>query len=819
LNRGVKKEVEDVFQLVKNQLKNAMLILVFLCGWQLAIQAQTKTMNQQEANKSEVKTVATFKDTASIVGAQTNPGDSLLEQPNRYYTIRNVCKGYRHQYFLYSLGYDTVLLKKEMPLIIAASKNPQLKIKGNILYDLNYRSNVDTPYAQTNVYQHTIQTYLDITWKDNYPFRMYITNRFGNSPLFRNFSDINFAFDPNEFSNKIKRQLLGKLMQAVKLDSLNALKKSLEQKLQEYNALQNWVKNPAQLQRIIEERERLLAKKPDMPLNADQLTGMDNKEKLSNIFKQPNNKFNKQLLVDSLENLPQKDSLNNKLEKFETVYSQKKNKLDSLLSELKKLDSLYQAAKLLQKSGIDQLKKEIEETTTIDGLKDKLQKLHIADSALPKNYKTLFALKSFGIGRSIVDYSELSAKNISVSGLQVEYNPKNYFAFAAGVVDYRFRDYIIRNPQQQKQYLALVRFGKGEKEGNHVFFTYYTGRRQLYNASTNLQANTIPNYNLMGITVEARYNINANNYLIAEIAKSSLPYYSLDSTKGRGLFENVIKMNDRTNEAYAAKLVSFIPLTQTNITASYKHMGANFQSFSLFTTGSAQSAWSVRVDQPFFKRRLTVMASVRENDFVNTFTNAAYQSNTILKSIQATLRIKKLPVVSIGYFPSSQLTKLSNNQFTENLFYTLVGSASHFYKIKKIQANSMLVYTQFYNRSSDSGFVYFNTRNLLFSQSFFMGNTSLQSNFSMAANTYYRLYVLEQNFNTSINKWLSLGAGLKYNQQTVFNKVQWGYSGNAKIKIPVFGDVQLMMDKGFLPGANRQLVENKMGRLTYFKTF
>jgi len=583
--------------------------------------------------------------------------------------------------------------------------------------------------------------------------------------------------------------------------------------------LQNWVKNPAQLQKLVEEKERQLIKAPASLPDSSMKGILDGKGKFTRLLQQRNYKFNARKLTDSLANDPRKDSLKNRLEDLEKIYQERKKKLDSVVLQLKKLDSQYQVVKMLQHADANQLKKEIEETNTVSSLKDKLQKLHVADSVLPKGYKTLFAVKSFSIGRSIADYSELSAKNISITGIQAEYNPRYYYAFAAGTVDYRFRDYIISRPGQQKQWLALVRAGKGEKEGNHIIFTYYTGRRQLYNTATSLQANTIPNYNLMGLTVETRYNINRTTYLSAEIAKSSLPYYSLDSTKGHNLIGNILKMNERSNEAWSASLSSYIPYTKTTVNATYRHTGANFQSFSLFTTGSAQSAWSVRLDQPFFKRRLSVVAAVRENDFVNTFTGTPYQSNAIIKSIQATLRVKKLPVISLGYFPSSQLTKLGDGRFSENLFYTLTGSASHFYKYHHVQFNSTLVYTQFYNKSSDSGFVYFNTRNVLFSQAAFIGKLDLQFNFSAAANSNYHLYVLEQHTNYRIKAWLALGAGIKYNRQTVFNSEQWGYAGNAKIKIPMFGDLQLMFDKGFLPGANRQLVENKMGRLTYFKTF
>jgi hypothetical protein len=799
--------------------KHLTLSLILLFGLALGTNAQKRTMKRPFRYEMHSKITKPGKWNQDYIH-----GVLVDSIPENYYfacIFHNSCKGISIQYFRYPLSFDTGLvltaLVNRQRLVIA--KKPQLTIKGNILYDVNYRSNIDTPYAEKNVYQHTIQTYLDLTWKDNYPFRVYFTHRFSNSPLFRNYSDLNFQFNPNEFSNKVKAQLLALLMKSVKLDTLDALKKMLDQKTREFTTLQNWVNDPGQLQKLVASRERQLMKYPDSLPQIPDKNIPDNKANMQGLLPNPRFKTLENKYTDSIKNKLTTDSLNRKTEKFDSIYLKKKNRMDSLLTELKKLDSSYQHLMQLQHYNLTLLKREIEETNTVAGIKDKLEKMHTSDTLLPKGYKTLFALKSLGLGRSIADYSELSAKNISINGLQAEYNPRLYYAFAAGIVDYRFRDYIVYNAQQQKQYLALVRVGKGVKDGNHLIFTYYTGKRQLYNASANAQANAIPNYNLMGFTIESRFNINRNNYFTAEIAKSSLPYYSLDSTKGRNLAGNLTKLNDRTNEAYALKLVSFIPRTQTSISGSFRRTGSNFQSFSLFTTGAAQTAWSVKLEQPFFKRKLTVVASLRENDFVNSFTNTAFQSNMLVKTIQATMRIKKWPVVSVGYFPSSQLTKLSNNSFAENLFYTLVGSANHYYRIKNTQLNTTLVYTQFYNKSSDSGFVYFNTRNVLLSQTVFAGKSNLQLNLSAAANTNYRLYVLEPHIEYSINKWLGLGAGIKYNYQTSYNITQWGYAGNARLAIPKFGNIQLTMDNGFLPGINRQLVENKLGRLTYFKSF
>ncbi len=733
--------------------------------------------------------------------------------PLLIFVNRQVCKGYGNRY---------LVMEKEQPLQkqpgqALPPKNGFLQVHGNVLYDVNYRSDIDTPYAEKNVYQHTLQAYLDITLKDHYPFRVYFTTRFGNSSLFRSFSDLNLQFDANGFRNRVRAQVQNLLLPAIGADSLAAVMRRLENEKRKYAALQNWLDNPAQAQRLVEERERQWKKMNGMLPNADSL----------HMLALPGKPGGSKSGQYSFTGVPAswKDSLGKKATADSTVstfsdqYEKSKKQLDTIKTRIEKLEKAYEQVKGIQQANSDQLKNEINQSTSGADLKEKLKAQHISDSSLPKGYQTLLSIKSFGIGRTMVDYSELSAKNISVTGIQVEYNPSYYVAFAAGMVDYRYRDYIVQSPQK-KQYLGLVRYGKGMKDGNNVIFTFYTGKRQLYNASTSTaQGTEIPNYNLMGFTVEGHYKINKTNMLTAEVAKSSSPYYSLDSAKPHNVFNSAVKMNDHTNEAYSLKLNSFIPATQTQVTANYRHLGANFQSFSLFTTGSAQSAWSVRIDQPLLHRRLSVTGSFRVNDFINPFINTSYKSSTVFKSIQATLRIKKWPTITAGYFPSSQLTKLSNNQFQENLFYTFMASATHVYKVKKVSMLSTLIYTQFYNKVTDTGFVYFNTKNLLLSQYAMLGRLTLQSQLSAAANTSYRLYVAEAGAHYTLNNWLALGGSLKYNKQTVYNILQWGYSANATIKVPKLGEFQLMGDKGFIPGNNKQLVENRIGRLTYLKVF
>ncbi|MDI9363594.1 MAG: hypothetical protein QM541_01490 [Flavobacterium sp.] len=715
--------------------------------------------------------------------------------------------------------------------VVEQAKIPFLKVHGNVLYDVSYRSSIDTPYAEQDIYQHTIQTYLDITVKDKYPMRLYLTNRFSNSNFFQNFSNINLQFNPQQFSQQIKNKLRDiALNRAATLLPLKQLDSLLGVKRNDYNQLQQWLSSPATLQRLVEEKEKQLlqkvtAKNSILPPNLSTSNLLDagiNKFEASALLLTDKKRKNASLKIDSivtnLQAYPSKvDTFKVLVDSFQNLYTRNRQKLDSLRKDLQNLENKLRQTKQSINNAAKITTEGINNVSSLKQLEGKLQSLQVLDTVLPKGYKALFAIKSFGIGRNMLDYSELTAKNISVTGVQVEFNPSYYVAVATGNVDYRFRDVIVQQ-NSPKQYLNIIRFGKGLKEGNHIIASYYFGSRQLYNANSSLPNSINPNYNLVGYSVEAQYKLNKTSYLIAEVAKSSQPYYNRTNLKPNLLAE-AVSFNERSNEAYAIKLNTFLPQTATAISATFKRTGNNFQSFSVFTTGAAQTNWMVKVDQPFLKRRLMVAASLRTNDFVNPYVSNNYKSSTVFKSLQASLRLKKWPIITAGYYPSSQLIKLADGQYTENLFYTLIGTVNHTYKYRSTSMNSALVYSRFYNKPTDTGFVYFNTTNILLSQQVFLNKLSVQFNASSSRNTDYSLYVLEANGQYKIKTWLSVGVGIKYNTQPNYHSKMIGYSSNATIGIKQLGEIQFLVDKGFVPGTNRQLVPNNIGRLSYFKIF
>ncbi len=122
---------------------------------------------------------------------------------------------------------------------------PFLQVHGNILYNVNYYSSIDTPYNEKNIYQHTVQTYLDILVKGKYPMRIFLTNRFSNSSLFRNFSDFNFSYSNSQFNQLVKDQVRKEFLSAApSWKNIDSLQKALEANRLKLKGIEGWINNP-----------------------------------------------------------------------------------------------------------------------------------------------------------------------------------------------------------------------------------------------------------------------------------------------------------------------------------------------------------------------------------------------------------------------------------------------------------------------------------------------------------------------------------------------------------------------------------------------
>lgn len=757
-----------------------------------------------------------------------------------------------------------------------------LTVHGNVSYDYYSRSKDEVAVNQDNYQQHTERIYLDVLVKEKYPLKVNFASRQSNSPFFKNFYDINFQFDRYSYTKNLKQQLLTKLNKQIpeyKYPDLSEAETQLKKQKDEYAAAKKWLDAPATLQKIIEERERVYYKnvkaKEDSIKNnlkyekSGKLNEMQGSTTQTDSLSSEKNKLlnkkddvtgkvtgEKDQISDSLTSIKnkitdEKDSATAKLDakkdkitdSLSSIENKASNRKDSITGKVKnKADSVaapFAKQYEKEKRRLDSLSKRIDSLTKrVDSIRNKVEKnvqrtrQKINSSASEKDLqkiaadngieldkdgklqKRLAALKSFSIGRSMLNYTELTAQNITVTGVNIEYNPSYYAAFAAGKIDYRFRDFLNKNIPHNSQYIIMGRVGIGDKDHKALIFSYFTGRKNTADFSL---SDSVKNYvNIVGYSLEAIYKKDENTSLSAEFAKSTKPVTgSLTANKEPG---SLVKFSDKSNMGINIKAQTIFPETNTRLSGFFRKTGENFQSFSLFSYNTDQTAWLLRADQSFLKSRITVTGMLRRNDFTNPFTDKTYKTSTVFKSIQMNIRFPKYPSISIGYYPGTQLYVVNKERIRESAYYILNGSASYSYLFKRISMNSLFVYNRYSNEATDSGFIAYKGINYYALQTLFLKKLQLQGGYSYSKQPELQFYTLETSLEFAIRNWLRVGAGVKYNDIKGGNNY-WGEKGQLTVKLWHLGDVQLQYEKSYLPTINQTLYPVETGRVSYFKNF
>jgi hypothetical protein len=658
---------------------------------------------------------------------------------------------------------------------------PLLAIKGGYAsYGYNYRSNIDTPFTEKNIGQHNAVGYIDVLVGNHLPLKVNYWIRRSNSAVFRDVTDVQVMFDPGGLRNNIINQQRQRLGQLAQFDSLP--QELYQSELQQLKGLSNKLSNPFTIQQIREYRE--LLQKPELSYEPGKPDSV-NKKRTDSV--QQSARFFLALYDSSQQR-----------------YRRLSHEVDSLgkaADDAKRRWQRYRQAINGQGSSGDWY--------SYNQWQKELQQYEPSQPPLPNQYKWLMGIRTMSVGKSPVNYSELTAKNISVTGINFEYNSWYYLAVTAGVVDYRFRDFVVNRLSKSPQYLYMLRLGLGRLEKNYFIVSAFRGRKQLYASTDN--SSVFSSINITGFSAAGKWQLNRNSYVTAEAAQSLSPNY-LTTPVANAKFT----FNDNSNKALSFKLYAYLPQTGGRIEGMYKFTGANYQSFSSFQTNAAARSWYVKWEQPFFNRHLRLTASLRSNEFTNPYIVQQYKSNTVFKSISAVYRAKRLPTITLGYVPMSQLTMVGT-QLLESRFQILTGSISHFYKLGTQRASTMLVINKFFNGGSDSGFIYFNSTNIYCTQQFMFRAFTASTGISYSSNGQYKLNVLDESFSLYAWKTATIGFGVKVNS---FNKesAKLGKYINSNVRIGKKDMLYISYEQGYLPGI-KQLVRNDMASIQLSRYF
>ncbi len=699
-----------------------------------------------------------------------------------------------------------------------------LTIHGNISYDFYYRSKIDTPISQQDFQQYTERVYVDVLLKEKLPIKVGFVLRQSNSPFFRDFNDVNFRFDRFAYGRNLKQDLLNRLTaQLPKRPDLQSAETALKVEKQQLLDLKNWLDNPATLQKLIEEKEKqyhrkLLTAKKEIDSNNIETGNIDFRKKAEkkfpvndNIFEEYKTKSDSVAVGYSKKIKEEQDSI---FGKFEAFYDSKKKKSDSLQKDIKLLQSKSDSLKAVVQKDIIRGGQEIGKVSSEQSLKKVAADHGISIDSVNKFQKRLLAVKSFSLGRSILDYTELTAQNITITGINVEYNPSWYAAIAAGKIDYRFRDFFNKNTKNNGQYLLLGRIGIGDRERKALIFTVFQGRKSQSQFAI---ADSVSNHvSVLGYSLEAIYKKNENTTISAELAKSTKPLAG--AVENSKQLNALWKFSDNTNLGINFKAQTVIPETNTKLSGFYRKTGENFQSFSMFSYNTDQTAWLARADQFFYKNRVSVTGMLRRNDFTNPFTDKTYKTSTVFKTVLLNIRIPKYPSLSIGYYPGTQLYVVNKELIRENAYYILNGSLVYGYRFKGISMNSSVVYNQYYNKATDSGFVLYKGVNYYLSHTVFLRKLQLQGSYAYTRQPELKYYTLEGSGEYAFKNYFKIGAGVKYNQMRS-GVMYWGERILLTADFKQLGGLQLQYEKSYLPNLNQTLYPVEIGRVSWYKFF
>lgn len=736
---------------------------------------------------------------------------------------------------------------------IDTKRPPLLTVHGNLQYDFLYRSYQDTPFYQRDFRQHSIKTTFSLMFRNMYPVRLTAMHRNSNSPYFRDITDVSVQFSQQEYLKQLRGNLLQQSLQRLKANyelQMSATELLYKTRKAEADALYQWLSSPARLQELVAERERQL--KYGALIHTDSLnaSGLLREQLqtggqpavpavrgLSGLPQLPDEDAIKKAIADKLNRRlsAQSDSILEKAEQWlayrrklaedsirqtQTAWfiEKKKKELEALRKELSTIENKMKSARKALSDSLNRIKQELMQVTDPAALRKFLSQKKLDAKELPKGWKTFSAIRNIGIGRTWLDYSELTVKNISLTGINVEVNPGNfYFAAAAGRINYRFRDFVVNNSFQPAQSVYVVRAGAGRKEGNNFIITWYDGKRNLLIPSAGTNPASTPE-RVIGMSAEVRLQVNNHQSITAEFAKSSFHNTGSVNQTGQALFEKVKNFKDHSNEAYSIRVNSYWPASGTKVSGYYKKMGEHFQSFNLQPVNSVQEAFQLKLQQSLWKKRLVIDAGIRKNDFSNPFLNPGISSQTVFKSLQASLKVPKYPFISVGYAPSSQLTMADNQRLVENQYNTLNAVMSYSYKAGQMRMVTGATYLKFYNSSPDTGFIYYNAASFSLNQVFYLKDFQLQTGITFTDQEELSVFSLEQSATWQFRSWFSVTGGLRYNQVRG-DRTRWGANAGVNLVVNKIGMIQFGYDKSYLPGAMRNLLPVETGRVTYFKTF
>ncbi|GAO44438.1 hypothetical protein FPE01S_03_04750 [Flavihumibacter petaseus NBRC 106054] len=665
---------------------------------------------------------------------------------------------------------------------LAAFNRPKgglLELRGGTIgYQAMYQSNIDTPLIEKNIAQHNVMLQFDMTVAGIIPIQARAWTRQSNSMFYRDITDFQVLYDQSFMTSQLYGSYRQRLLEAVDEKAVGQLSQCLEAELGKLKYQLATLQGGAWQQKLIEAREIL---------------------NVPGITDDPN-------LSDSLNRILG-DSLRHSASVFINTYNAYAGRIEKWQHSIDSIELIRNR----MEAKISTVKRWLDRPDWQDiaggqTLQDSLMAV-AGDWKLPPRLKWLTGIRRFSLGRAPLNSSELTSRNISVNGIAFEYNSWYYLSFAAGGVDYRFRDYGLSGQSRKFQPLVLLRLGIGKIGRDYLIASGYSGRKMISGSSSG------KSFQVSGVTLEGKKYIGRTIWISGEVGQSVSPDYRSNPYQDK----TSLGFSKDGNSAIAVKAGGILPLIHGRIEAGYKKTGTNFQSFSTWQVNTAQEAWYLKYDQRLLRNQLRFSASLRTNEWQNPNLPQAYATNTIFKTVMLTYARRRWPTVTAGYFPITQLAKVGE-QVVETKYQTFSTNIWHQYRLRETPMSTSIALLKSFD-GYDSSLFYQNSSNLQVTQTLFFRLFTSSLAVSKVSNTMFQMWVGDHKLQVPLLKGRTVvGIGVKvYNYN--YKQSAAGCSFSAAFAFWHQAQLAIFAERAFLPTASNGLQQADIGNIQFTKSF
>jgi hypothetical protein len=336
---------------------------------------------------------------------------------------------------------------------------------------------------------------------------------------------------------------------------------------------------------------------------------------------------------------------------------------------------------------------------------DKLDELGLVGSS-----EKFFAnFPALSVGVTYPSYTALTLSGAPVTGVNVEWNPGNFYvAFAGGKTQRAIQipgtlnlDSVVFNPSYSRM-LYSARIGYGKKEGSHVILTaLYSkddqGSLPIDSTSapiTTPKANYVLSLDVNVPVVQDRFTLMgeiAGSMLTGDVTTAEITSSDIPDWVKNLVAPNVSSVADY---AYLLRSVVNIPETGTRLTGSLRSVGPVYFSLGVPALRNDNLRWEGRLEQKFARRQVTASVFYK-HDADNLFAQYKDASSTVTSfGVGLGLNFVRLPYLRVEYSPYQQRYTYATEALTiENRTTLITANTGYYYKIGSLNAGTSLGYS------------------------------------------------------------------------------------------------------------------------------